>query len=343
LISHFVSVELTEPGDLVVESSGFAGKNIEIRPFDYNIPFAADDSRVTIRLDKPGQFVLEAGDRDHVLHIFVNPPFHYEHSDNEIYFGPGIHHPGTISPVSGQTVCFDAGAVVYGHLKLVDVQDVKIVGPGILDSENIPRDPGNNMTNPEYITNSCFVSMNCKNIQVSDVIFRDAPIWAVVVRNNCRNVTFDNVKLIGMWRYNSDGIDICASQDVVIKNSFIRSFDDCFVARGAYLQNETEYGWYLCLDGNQIIGGMGVIENDFHDRKDLSPNVCAVYTEAEYRCKGIAGKLLNMVVEDMKEKGITPIYLVTDHTNFYERYGWEFLCMVQGDGEEEMTRMYIHR
>ena len=97
------------------------------------------------------------------------------------------------------------------------------------------------------------------------------------------------------------------------------------------------------MDGDRIVGGMGVIENDFHDRKDLSPNVCAVYTEKEYRCKWIAGKLLNMVVEDMKEKGITPIYLVTDHKNFYERYGWEFLCMVQGDGEEEMTRMYIHR
>ena len=111
----------------------------------------------------------------------------------------------------------------------------------------------------------------------------------------------------------------------------------------AYLNCETEFGWYLCMDGDKIIGGMGVIENDFHDRKDLSPNVCAVYTEEEYRSKGIAGKLLNMVVEDMKKKGITPIYLVTDHTNFYERYGWEFLCMVQGDGEEEMTRMYIHR
>lgn len=24
-------------------------------------------------------------------------------------------------------------------------------------------------------------------------------------------------------------------------------------------------------------------------------------------------------------------------------YGWEFLCMVQGDGEPEMSRMYIHR
>ena len=110
-----------------------------------------------------------------------------------------------------------------------------------------------------------------------------------------------------------------------------------------YLSKRTEYGWYLCLDGDKIVAGLGVIENDFHDRKDLTPNVCAVYTEEEYRNKGIAGKLLDMVVLDMKSKGITPIYLVTDHEGFYERYGWEFLCMVQGDGEPDMTRMYIHR
>lgn len=110
-----------------------------------------------------------------------------------------------------------------------------------------------------------------------------------------------------------------------------------------YLTKETEYGWYLCLDGDRIVGGMGVIENDFHDRKDLAPNVCAVYTEEDYRCKGIAGHLLNMVVEDMRGKDISPLYLITDHVGFYERYGWEFLCMVQGDGEPKMTRMYIHR
>lgn len=111
----------------------------------------------------------------------------------------------------------------------------------------------------------------------------------------------------------------------------------------AYLSGETEYGWYLCLNGSHIIGGMGVIENDFHDRKDLSPNVCAVYTEEEYRCQGIAGKLLNIVVEDMRSKKITPLYLVTNHTGFYERYGWEFLCLVQSDGEPKMSRMYIHK
>lgn len=101
--------------------------------------------------------------------------------------------------------------------------------------------------------------------------------------------------------------------------------------------------WYVVLNNDRIIAGVGVIENDFHDRKDLTPNVCAVYVEEEFRCRGIAGKMLNFVCEDMKNNGIDTLYLVTDHTSFYERYGWEFLCMVQGDGEPDMTRMYIHR
>lgn len=111
----------------------------------------------------------------------------------------------------------------------------------------------------------------------------------------------------------------------------------------SYLNKETEYGWYLCMDGETIVGGMGVIENDFHDRKDLTPNICAVYTEENHRGQGIAGNLLHMVVEDLRVKGISPVYLVTDHTGFYERYGWEFLCMVQGEDEPDMSRMYIHR
>ena len=111
----------------------------------------------------------------------------------------------------------------------------------------------------------------------------------------------------------------------------------------AYLSGETEYGWYLCADVDKIVGGLGVIENDFHDRPDLTPNVCAVYTDEEYRKRGIAGKLLNMAVEDLRSKGVSPVYLLTDHTGFYERYGWEFFCMAQGDDEDRLSRMYIHR
>ena len=93
----------------------------------------------------------------------------------------------------------------------------------------------------------------------------------------------------------------------------------------------------------ELWGGLGVIENDFHDRKDLTPNICAVYTEEAYRKKGIARQLLHMAVEDLREKNISPVYLLTDHTGFYERYGWEFLCTAFGEGESHPSRMYIHR
>ena len=72
------------------------------------------------------------------------------------------------------------------------------------------------------------------------------------------------------------------------------------------------------------------------------PNICAVYTEPDHRNKGIAGKLLNFAIDDLKSKGITPVYLLTNHTGFYEKYGWQFLCMVQGDGEDYLSRMYVH-
>ena len=110
----------------------------------------------------------------------------------------------------------------------------------------------------------------------------------------------------------------------------------------SYLKGETELGWYLCLCGDDIAGGLGVIENDFHSRPDLAPNVCAVYTEEKHRSRGIAGRLLDMAVEDLRARGISPVYLLTDHTGFYEKYGWKFLCMVQGDGEESPSRMYVH-
>ena len=120
------------------------------------------------------------------------------------------------------------------------------------------------------------------------------------------------------------------------REAYLESMNECLGRKDAVPQ------WYVVLDNGQIIAGLGVIENDFHDRKDLTPNVCAVYVEENYRCRGIAGEMLRYVCKDMKQKGIDTLYLVTDHTSFYERYQWKFYCMVQGDGEPEMTRMYVH-
>ncbi len=118
--------------------------------------------------------------------------------------------------------------------------------------------------------------------------------------------------------------------------AYLKSMEECLDCNSAVPQ------WYLVMDNTEIVAGAGVIENDFHDRKDLTPNVCAVYVEEAYRRQGVAGRLLAFICEDFCRKGIDTLYLVTDHTSFYERYGWEFHCMVQGDGEPDMSRMYRH-
>lgn len=133
---------------------------------------------------------------------------------------------------------------------------------------------------------------------------------------------------MALWFHKKWGIPLSA---------YLESMDECLRGDGRVPQ------WYVAVEGERIIGGAGVIENDFHDRPDLTPNVCAVYVEEDKRGLGIAGEILNHICRDMKNRGIDTLYLLTDHTSFYERYGWEFFCPVQGDGEDEPSRMYIHR
>lgn len=121
------------------------------------------------------------------------------------------------------------------------------------------------------------------------------------------------------------------------QEAYLESMDACVEGRGPVPQ------WYAALEDERMIAGLGVIENDFHDRKDLAPNVCAVYVEKDFRGRGIAGELLRFACADMKGRGVETLYLLTDHCGFYEKYGWEFLCMAQGDGEADMSRMYVHR
>lgn len=114
---------------------------------------------------------------------------------------------------------------------------------------------------------------------------------------------------------------------------YLGSMDECLAGGSTVPQ------WYVVLQGNEIIGGAGIIANDFHERKDLTPNLCALYVEEAFRCQGIAGRLLERACRDMKKSQFHYLYLVTEHTSFYERYGWEFLCLVQEE-DGGMIRMY---
>jgi GNAT superfamily N-acetyltransferase len=88
--------------------------------------------------------------------------------------------------------------------------------------------------------------------------------------------------------------------------------------------------WYLMLrsaiDGtDNIIGGCGLIDNDFMVRTDLSPWMCALYIEPDERGKQFGEKLLAHSRLEAASLGFDKVYLNTDHVGYYEKYGWSYL------------------
>ena len=98
--------------------------------------------------------------------------------------------------------------------------------------------------------------------------------------------------------------------------------------------------WYVLVGENgEICAGAGLIENDFHSRKDLVPNVCALFVEKPYRNRGLARYLLDLIRREAGKMGYEKLYLVTDHMRFYEKCGWHFLTMAK-DEEAMPIRVY---
>ncbi|MDO5317194.1 MAG: glycosyl hydrolase family 28 protein [bacterium] len=236
-MASFVSFDVDRPGDFSYQLPQ-GTKEVRIRPFRRD-QGTVKDGVLTVRVEKPEQFVVEAGGTE--LHVFADAPWKYEAKPGDRYFGPGEHEAGAIVPKSGERIVLDRGAVVYGNFVLTGVTNVTIEGRGILDTSRIPREqpdwpgvrhldtcgiPGVNSvwgTTPVYAN-------RCLGLSLSGIVFRDAPRWTMNIIDS-REVTIDGVKLVGMWRYNSDGIDICACEKTVIRNSFLRTFDDCVIAR----------------------------------------------------------------------------------------------------------------
>jgi len=237
-ISHFVSFDVPEEGgELRVAVPDKVPETARIRPFSRQQPVLKDGAW-TVRVDGPGQFVLEFGQSE--LHVFADPPWTYKPVANERYFGPGEHDAGAILPKSGETVTLDRGAVVYGNLVILGATNVTVRGRGVLCGSKLKR------VDPDYPGVKAIAALgwkgfaawgtapvcakDCRNLKIEGVIFRDAARWTMNIEST-EGIDIDNVKLVGMWRYNADGIDVCGSRDIRIRNSFVRSFDDCVVAR----------------------------------------------------------------------------------------------------------------
>lgn len=82
--------------------------------------------------------------------------------------------------------------------------------------------------------------------------------------------------------------------------------------------------WYLLLDGETIVGCVGLITNDFISRMELYPWLCALYVDEHYRGQGCGVLLVNHVAKVTGELGFHRLHLCTDHVGYYERLGFNF-------------------
>jgi len=199
-------------------------ETLDIRPKEYGIVPTIEGNTIKMQISDPCQFIVEVNGYHHALHIFANPieAFDIDKEDPKVhYFGPGVHEAGIIKVNSNETVFIDGGAVVYGVILSENTRNIKIMGRGILDASKIERGAA---PNPICLR-------NVVKSTISGIILRDPQEWTVVP-TNCDSITIDNIKLIGLWRYNSDGIDIVNSSNITIKNTFIRAFDDNIALKG---------------------------------------------------------------------------------------------------------------
>ena len=226
-----------------------------IRPLSKNIQPRIDNGVIHFTLPGEGQYVLEADDFHNAIHIFVNKP-HTSPTGATHVFGKGVHHIGVMRLESNDTVYIQDGAVIYGGFTAIGKENINICGNGIIDGSYEIRQT-DTRTNPnmhyaknyrdmdvtqdmsvlentlydEKMLSGCLRFYNCKNINVSGPVLRDTCTYGMIAAA-CTNVTIDNIKLIGMWKYNSDGIDIFNSKNITIKNCFVRTFDDSIVLKG---------------------------------------------------------------------------------------------------------------
>lgn len=184
---------------------------------------AVPGDRLTLEVD---------GDEIHSLHIFTDYPEEERFSPDDpdvIYYGPGEHHVSRIIVRSNQTLYIARGAVLYGEMYLnaqsgacspvisLIGDNIKVRGRGIVDGSLCST------------LTTHLLSVQGNNISIEGITLRDGSVWTLPVRNS-KNVVIDGIKILG-YRANSDGIDICNSENVIIRNCFIRTLDDLIVVK----------------------------------------------------------------------------------------------------------------
>jgi len=215
-------------------------KSVKVRPLSRKVQPVVRDGAVTFDLVQPGGYSVEFDGYHNNLHVLADAPTDYgirPTSANVRYFGPGEHDVGIVNLKDGETVYLDPGAVVYGMFHASNRTDVAILGRGILDASRIQEkilfpakgDGKEDCRNAERWHTVHFI--DCRTCRVDGITLRDSLCYNIGLWG-CEDIDIRNVKIVGQWRFNTDGIDLHNCRRGRIRDCFARCFDDVYCFKG---------------------------------------------------------------------------------------------------------------
>ena len=82
---------------------------------------------------------------------------------------------------------------------------------------------------------------------------------------------------------------------------------------------------FIAVEGEQLLGTIGLWRCDLISRQDLFPWLAALYVDESARGQGLARKLQQHVIESAREMGFSELHLYSACRDFYERFGWRYI------------------
>ena len=94
-------------------------------------------------------------------------------------------------------------------------------------------------------------------------------------------------------------------------------------------------------DNEEICGFCTVLKKDCIPDLEYFPNIGYVFIDEAYRGNRLSQKMLNYAMDYLKRVGFEKVYLVSDHENFYEKYGFTVIGKKMAPWGSEQ-KLYMH-